>query len=68
MFVKVEAFVYFLIQFFMEGSHPQNGSGAELGQPCNCGSGKKAGSCCMAKQSCSCGSGKEAGECCFRNQ
>ena len=38
---------------------------AKLTADCSCGSGKKAGACCMSGEACACGSGKTAGECCF---
>ncbi|MBI5414142.1 SEC-C domain-containing protein [Candidatus Peregrinibacteria bacterium] len=50
----------------MEDSHSSIGSEHEFQQPCSCGSGKKAGSCCMANEPCPCGSGESAGKCCFK--
>jgi hypothetical protein len=37
----------------------------DLGADCGCGSGNKAGACCMKDKSCGCGGGKAAGDCCF---
>jgi hypothetical protein len=37
-----------------------------LNKPCECGSGKQAGSCCRKEEPCTCESGKKAGECCYR--
>lgn len=50
----------------MEDANPTQDSSQELEQPCACGSGKKAGACCMSKRPCTCGSGKPAGECCYK--